>query len=171
MRVSSYLTLLVVFLVIAVIWHQRPSTSDPVQVAAIDTMALIARHRDFVHDTIHVKEKAKARVDSVCCKTVTDTQLVIQPSPGVAPETVTVRAPIVERIRADSSLLSSLYADRRLDSLWHIQDAKLPHKPESPWGIGFTAGVGCGGNGCGPQLTAGVTYRVKLPKLKLPLSQ
>lgn len=160
MKLMNILTVLVVVLVLAYIANDALGPRDPVRIAALDTMALIGRHRDIVRDTIRVKEKAKARVDSVCCKTITDTQLVIQPSPTAPPETVTVRTPIIERIRTDSALLASLYVDRRLDSLWHIQDAKLPHKASSRWGLTLGPGYVCNEKGCGVGASITFSYRI-----------
>jgi hypothetical protein len=164
MKFSGILTLFVVLLVAVYIaddWKQRES---PSVTAARDTMRIIQVQRDTLTVTIRVYEKAKARVDTMV-QTLTDTQVVIRETPTAPPETVTVRAPIVERIRTDSALLASLYVDRRLDSLWHIQDAKLPHKPPSKWGLGVTFGPGCDRYGCAVwppsewRVTAGVTWR------------
>lgn len=127
--------------------------------AARDTMQVIVYQRDTVRVTIRIRERARRRVDSVCCTIVTDTQLVIVPGPSAPPETVTVRAPVVERIRTDSLLIAGLYADRRLDSLWHIQDAKLPHKAPSKWGLGLAAGYACSPKGCGPGVSIGLVWR------------
>lgn len=172
MKPSQILTLFVVLFVLAYIAHDALGAREtPAIAAARDTMRILEVRRDTIRDTIRVRERAKARVDTLV-QTVSDTQLVVRETPAAPPETVTVRAPIVARIRTDSALIVSLYADRRVDSLWHVQAAKIPPaRQESRWGLGVTAGYGCSDRGCGPQLTAGLTYNAKLPKLRLPFGR
>lgn len=163
------LTLFVVLLVLAYIAHDAMAPREtPAIAAARDTMRILEIRRDTVRDTIRVRERAKARVDTLV-QILTDTQLVVRNTPAAAPETVTVRPQIVDRIRVDSALIVSLREDRRLDSLWHVKAATIPApRSESPWGVGLAIGYGCGERGCGAQLTAGLTYRARLPKLSLP---
>lgn len=157
MKLSQILTLFVVFVVIAAIASNQLRKVDTVTTAARDTMRIITFQRDTVRDTIRVREKARQHWDTIV-RNVSDTQVVIQRE---RPETVTVAREVIQRDRSKDSLLASLYVDRRLDSLWHIQDAKLPHKRESPWGIGATCGVDPF-NTNGPRCTFGVTYRAKI---------
>lgn len=154
MKLSNALTLIVVVIVAGLIARDFKAKDTPVMVAARDTMRVVQIQRDTVTVTIRVQEKAKARIDTLV-RVVNDTQLVVRDS------IVTVPPLVVERIVTDSSLILSYKEDRRLDSLWHIQDAKLPHKPESPWGIGATCGVDPF-NTSGPRCTIGVTYRARL---------
>lgn len=152
MKPSQILTVLVVVLVGAFILRDALRPESPVQIAARDTMRIIEVRRDTVRDTIRVKEKAKARVDTLV-RVVNDTQIVVRDS------LVTVPALVVERIVTDSSLIASYRVDRRLDSLWHIQDAKLPHRPPRKWSLGAAAGYACTDKGCGPGIALGLTWR------------
>lgn len=53
-----------------------------------------------------------------------------------------------DRVRTADSLIASA---RPI-----IADARQ----RSRWGLGFSAGYGCGQHGCGPTVTAGVTYKI-----------
>jgi hypothetical protein len=67
----------------------------------IDTVRITQQARSTAAETVTVKLKAKARVDTLV-QTVTDTQLVVRETPASPPETVTVRPEIVQRIRVDA---------------------------------------------------------------------
>jgi hypothetical protein len=138
---------------------------DAMLVAARDTMRVIEVRLDTVRDTIKVREKVRQHWDTVV-RNVSDTQVVIQREAS-PPDTVTLPVEVIRRDVVKDSLLSAFYDFKRGDSLWHIQDAKLPHQPESAWGIGATCGVDPFNRE--PRCTVGVTYRWRLPKLKLPL--
>jgi uncharacterized membrane protein affecting hemolysin expression len=86
----------------------RCSKGDDVKLAAkIDTVRITQQARAVAAETVTVKLKAKARVDTIV-SVVTDTELVIRASSVSPPETVTVRPQIVERIRVDSALIGAL---------------------------------------------------------------
>lgn len=155
MKPSGILTLFVVLMVLAYIIGERMG-ERPATVAARDTMRIIEVRRDTVLVEIKVREKARQHWDTIV-RNVSDTQVVIQRD-SIA-DTVRVPVEVIQRDRSKDSLLSVLYLDRGLDSLWHIQDAKLPHKPPPRWSLGLAAGYACTGKGCGPGLAVGVTWR------------
>ena len=127
------------------------------QAAAVDTMRIIEVRRDTIRDTITVREKAVAHYDTVV-RNVNDTTIVVQRDTQTI--TVTVPVEVVQRDQAKDSLLSSYRLDRFQDSLWHIQDAKLPHKPASRYALGVGLGYACNDKGCGPGVSLGLTVRI-----------
>jgi hypothetical protein len=152
-KILGWLVVFAVLVALAMKALERPN--DLKISAARDTMRIISVQRDTVRDTIRVRESARQRWDTIV-RNVSDTQVVIQRE---KPDTVTLPVEVIQRDRAKDSLLASLYVDRGLDSLWHIQDAKLPHKPASKWSVGMTGGYGCNTKGCGPSVTLGVSWR------------
>lgn len=134
--------------------RQFPARAE--QQAARDTMRIIVHQRDTLRDTIRVREKARQHWDTVV-RNVSDTQVVIQRD--TATVVVTVPVEVIQRDRSKDSLLSVLYRERGLDSLWHIQDAKLPHRAPSRWSVGAAVGYVCTTKGCGPGVALGIAWR------------
>lgn len=138
-------------------WLGRATSVE--QRAAIDTMRVITVQRETVTVTIKVREKARTHWDTVV-RNVSDTQVVVQRD-TLPPDTVTVPVEVIRRDQAKDSLLASLYVDRRLDSLWHIQDATLPHKPPPRWALSVGPGYVCRENGCGLGVALTFSYRIR----------
>jgi hypothetical protein len=130
---------------------------DAVLVAARDTMRVIEVRRDTIRDTIKVREKVVAHFDTVVRNTSDTTILVRRDTTTI---TVTVPVEVVQRDEAKDRLILGYRADRFQDSLWHIQDAKLPHRPPSRLGLSVTAGYGCV-KSCGFGVVVGGSYRIR----------
>lgn len=67
---------------------------------------------------------------------------------------------------------SAIWKRRALEGDSIIRELRpLAAQGSRRWRAGIAIGGGCGGNGCGPQVTAGATYEVRLPSLSLPFTR
>lgn len=116
------------------------------EIAALrDTVYITQVQRKIVAETVLIKLKAKQRTDTLV-QIITDTQIVVQrDGTTVKPETVTVLAPIVERIRACDEFAASCQRQLAADSaLIRAQANLIRELKPSPCGrkCGFLLGVG-----------------------------
>lgn len=169
-KVLGFLAIVAAACVLALTIADHMRGDDAVILAARDTMRVIVHQRDTLRDTIRVYER---RVDTVRAisdaldadvEVVNDSTLYLRNRP----ERLTVVPPVVVAnlqalrltVATQDTALRWYREDRRLDSLWHIQDAKLPHKPPRRISLGVTAGYACAKT-CGLALALGVSYRIR----------
>ncbi len=150
----------VILLLVAYCQGERHTRADDATQHAFQSVKAADSVRVVVHDTVTVRERQKARIDTLV-QVASETTVVIRTTPSAPPETVHVAPQLVSRFVIDDSLIAGLHvelgaANRQIatrDSL-----LRLP-KPREHWGIGLGAGYGCGRSECGPTLTLGVVWK------------
>ena len=135
----------------------------------------------------HVTEALRAdsitRATRVVTVTRTHTDSVVRTIPDTQYEAGLETALEIERAAEDSlttqlardttellSVVHGVTAERDMAMQLQVKtqsalDAALRVRKDPAWGIGVTAGYGCGAHACGPQITAGVTFHVRVPFL------
>lgn len=141
-------------LFLADVHGRRSVVTDQRLKAATDTVRITEAARAVAAETVTVRLKAQARIDTLV-KVVSDTQVT------VAHDTVTLPPLVVERIVTDDrtilSLRSLVVADTAVIlALRHKMDLPVPR---SRWGVGVSFGYSCGRSGCSPGIGVGLVWR------------
>ncbi len=138
---------------------RRSVVTDQTYAARVDTVRLATEVQRVAAETVTVRLRAQARVDSVV-RVVSDTQLVIRRD-TLPPDTVRVPAVVVERLVTDDRTIQSLRALAVADSgvIRSLRALLATPKPQRRYGLGVAVGYGCGPGSCGPTVTLGLAWR------------
>lgn len=128
----------------------RGRAPDAKVVALVDTVRITDSVAVVRTDTVRVREKAKARIDTIV-QIVDNSTVIVRDTVTLEPDTLTVHPLLVQRIRVDSALIVSLYA-RDTTRLWQIASRDkliLEYSRPRPFAcgrrcglvLGFTAGI------------------------------
>ncbi len=139
--------------------QQHGKASDAVQHAQ-QAVKVADSVRVVVHDTVTVRERQKARIDTLV-RVASETTVVVRQTPAAKPETLTVNRLIPQRFAADDSLIAGLHVELGAANQQIVRRdwlLKLP-RARAHWGLGIGGGYACNNKGCGPGLAIGLTWR------------
>lgn len=160
-RWAAGVLLAIVLGVCSYLYGRKSVVRDQTYAARVDTVRQMVEAQAQAAETVTVRLKAKARVDTLV-RVLTDTELVIRATPASPPDTVRVPGVVVERLVTDDRAIQSLRALVVADSgvVRSLRALLATPKPVRKWGIGATVGWGCNQTSCGPAVALGLTVKV-----------